>query len=149
MNQEAQSVEQEDVPNEAPIQFIQPKIIPPRVLLEILIEGNYEENTDPKESEAYKKALELQQQIDSLRGKDKFKVRILWKVYDGHENQVKSQETKEWLVENSSCKYYCFAAELLYINIDYVKNLLKTIKNFESSIESFKNNQIQFKKKSV
>jgi hypothetical protein len=144
---EAQSVEQEDVPNEAPIQFIQPKIIPPRVLLEILIEGNYEENTDPKESVAYKKALELQQQIDSLRGKDKFKVRILWKVYDGHENQVKSEETKEWLVENSSCKYYCFAAELLYINIDYVKNLLKSIKNFESSVDALKSNRIQFKKK--
>jgi hypothetical protein len=144
---EAQSVEQEDVPNEAPIQFIQPKIIPPRVLLEILIDGNYEENTDPKESEAYKKALELQEQIDTLRGKDKFKVRILWKVYEGQENQVKSEETKEWLIENSSCKYYCFAAEYLYINVDYVKNLLKSIKNFESSVDALKSNRIQFKKK--
>jgi hypothetical protein len=144
---EAQSVEQEDVPNEAPIQFIQPKIIPPRVLLEILIDGNYEENTDPKESEAYKKALELQEQIDTLKGKDKFKVRILWKVYEGQENQVKSEETKEWLIENSSCKYYCFAAEYLYINVDYVKNLLKSIKNFESSVDALKSNRIQFKKK--
>lgn len=147
MNQEAQSVEQEDVPNESPIQFIQPKIIPPRVLLEILIEGNYEENSDPKESIAYKKALELQQQIDSLRGKDKFKVRILWKVYDGEENQIKSKETQEWLIENSSCKYYCFAADISDIDADYVKNLLKSIKNFESSIEQLKTNQIQFKKK--
>lgn len=147
MNQEAQSVEQEDVPNQAPIEFIQPKIIPPRVLLEILIEGNYEENSDPKESIAYKKALELQQQIDALKAKHKFKVRILWEVYDGEENQIKSKETQEWLIENSSCKYYCFAADISDIDSDYVKNLLKSIKNFESSIEQLKTNKIQFKKK--
>lgn len=147
MNIEAQSVEQEDVPNEQPIQFIQPKIIPPRVLLEILIEGNYPENSDPKESPAYKKALELQEQIDLLPKKDRFKVRILWKVYEGQENGEKSEETKDWLIENSSCKYYCFAAEFLYINVDYVKKLLKSIKNFESSIDELKKHTIQFKKK--
>jgi hypothetical protein len=147
MNQEAQSVEQEDVPNQAPIEFIQPKIIPPRVLLEILIEGNYEENSDPKESSAYKKALELQEQIDTIRGKDKFKVRILWKVYEGEENQIKSKETQEWLIENSSCKYYCFAPDFLFINAYYVKTLLKTIKSFESSVEELKIHHIQFKKK--
>lgn len=153
-NEHVESVEQEDVPHlEEPV-IIQPKIIPPRVLLEILIYGAFEPGTDAKDSETYKKALELQQQIEALRGKDKFRVRILWKTVEGETpiNYDQAEELKEWLIENSSCKYYHMIPYVAQPNYKtfapgYVKDLLKEIKNFEKSLTSFKESGLQLKKK--
>lgn len=151
---EVQTVEQEDVPNQEQPVLIHPKVIAPRVLLEILVYGAFEPGTDPKESEAYKKALELQTQIDALRGKDKFRVRILWKTTESLTplNYDQAEELKEWLIENSSCKYYHFIPYVIRNNYKliapgYVKDLLNEIKNFEKALGKFKEAQIELKRK--
>jgi hypothetical protein len=138
--------------NQQPV-IIQPKIIPPRVLLEVLVYGDYLPGTEPKESNVFQKALNLQQQIDSLRGKDKFRVRILWKGVEGIEpmNYEKSKECEEWLIENSSCKYYHIVTYRFDSPIEfpenYIKDKLKHIKDFEKSMSKFKESQIQLKRK--
>lgn len=158
MNEEIKltEVEQlEDVVHEESQQpvIIQPKITPPRVLLEVLIYGDYEPETDPKESNVYKKALNLQQQIDSLRGKDKFRVRILWKGIEaqGPISYDQSKECEEWLIENSSCKYYYMVPYKFDWPIEfpanYIKDKLKKIKDFEKAMSKFKASQIQLKRK--
>jgi len=148
--EQLEDVAQEE--NQQPV-IIQPKIIPPRVLLEILIYGDYPEGSDPKESSVFQKALSLQQQIDSLRGKDKFRVRILWKGIEAKSpmNYDQSQECQEWLIENSSCKYYHLVAYRFDSPIEfpenYIKDKLKAIKDFEKSITNFKNTGLHIKKK--
>jgi hypothetical protein len=146
-NEHVEMVESEDVANQEQPVIIQPKIIPPRVLLEILVGGGFEKGSDPKESKTYKKALELQEQIEGLRGKNKLMVRILWKTYEGDYNFESESENNAWLIENSSCKYYVFAPELLFINANYIKDLLKTIQTFEKGLVELKNKQINLKKK--
>lgn len=147
-NENVEIVDAEVVENEQQV-FIQPKIIPPRVLLEILVYGAFETGTDAKDSDAYKKALELQEQIEALRGKDKFRVRILWKTIEGKLpiSHDQNEELKEWLIENSSCKYYLFAPDYLFINAHFIKDSLNEIKKFEKAIEKFKSSKIAIKKK--
>ena len=144
-----QFVEQEDVPNQETPVFIQPKIIPPRVLLEVLVYGFFEPGTDPKESKTYLEiALGLQKQIDALRGKNKFRVRILWKMLEEDENNFspKSEDDlTDWLIENSSCKYWIFAPNNPEEN--FIKQSLKEIKKFESALEDFKHTGIVLKRK--
>jgi hypothetical protein len=144
---EVQTVEQQDVPNQEQPVLIHPKVIAPRVLLEILVYGSFEPGTDPKESDAYKKALELQDQIDRLRGKDKFRVRILWKTLEGEITPEKETEMRNWLIENSSCKYYLFAASFWGIEAYYIKDRLKIIEQFEKSISILKEAKIELKRK--
>lgn len=152
-NENVETVTAEVIENEQPV-VIQPKITPPRVLLEILIYGAFEPGTDAKDSETYKKALELQQQIEGLRGKDKFRVRILWKTVEGETpiNYDQAEELKEWLIENSSSKYYHMIPYVVQPNYKlfargYVKDLLKEIKNFEKALTKFKESGLQIKKK--
>jgi hypothetical protein len=153
-NEHVEMVESEDVANQEQPVIIQPKIIPPRVLLEILVFGTFEPNSDPKESETYKKALELQNQINTLRGKDKLRVRILWKTFESSAPLTydQAEELKEWLIENASCKYYHFIPYVIRTNYKliapgYVKDLLKEIKNFEKAIVKFKESKIELKRK--
>ena len=151
-NENVETVIAEVIPNEQPV-IIQPKITPPRVLLEILIYGDYPVGSDPKQSTVFQKALNLQQQIDSLRGKDKYRVRILWKGIEVKEpiNYDQSQECQEWLIENSSCKYYHMIAYRFDSPIEfpenYIKDKLKEIKDFEKSMSKFKQSKIQLKRK--
>lgn len=146
---EVQTVEQEDVPNQEQPVVIQPKVIAPKVLLEILVYGLFEPGTDPKESDTYKNAIALQEQIDALRGKDKFRVRILWRTLESSNIMTRDQqkELKEWLIEHSSCKYYYFASVYAYSMPNYVKNLLKEIKYFEKALAKFKDSKIELKRK--
>jgi hypothetical protein len=146
-NENVEMVESEDVANQEQPVIIQPTITPPRVLLEILVGGSFIKGSNPKDSKTFKKALELQDQIDRLRGKNKFMVRILWKTYEGDYNIESETENNEWLIENSSCKYYVFAPELLFVQANYIKDLLKAIQNFEKGLLELKNKQINFKKK--
>jgi hypothetical protein len=144
---EVQNVEQEDIPNQQEQQLVFPKIVAPRILLEVLIYGFYKNGEEPKDSQAYKDALELQKQIDNLRGKDKYRARILWKVIEGDEHNVdrkEEDEVIEWLIENSSCKYYVFSAG---VEENFIKNCLKNIKKFESALETFKYTGIILKRK--
>jgi hypothetical protein len=155
MNEEIKVTEVEqldDVVQEKPV-IIQPTIVPPRVLLEVLIYGDYPVGSDPKQSSVFQKALDLQQQIDSLRGKDKFRVRILWKGIEVKEpmNYDQSQECQEWLIENSSCKYYHLVNYRFDSPIEfpenYIKSKLKAIKDFEKSLQTLKSVGLQIKKK--
>ena len=148
-NENVETVTAEVIPNEEQPVIIQPTITPPKVLLEILVYGAFETGTDAKDSDAYKKALELQEQIEALRGKDKFRVRILWKTIEcklpmGYDE---NEELKEWLIENSSCKYYLFAPDYLFIDAHFIKDSLAEIKNFEKAIQKFKASNISIKKK--
>jgi hypothetical protein len=144
---EVQKVEQEDVPNQEEPQLVFPKVVAPRVLLEVLVYGFYKNGEEPKDSHAYKDALELQKQIDDLRGKDKYRARILWKVIEGDEHDPFNKEESdlvEWLIDNSSCKYYVFATG---VEENFIKNCLKNIKKFESALQTFKNTNIEIKRK--
>jgi hypothetical protein len=133
--------------NQQPV-IIQPKIIPPRVLLEILVMGTNDEGSEPTTSKCYHKALLMQTQIDNLRGKDKFRVRILWRTMEGKLDAHKRDEMIDWLVENASCKYYIISPDLQpEISETYVKDLLKNIKDFEKSVTNFKESGLQIKKK--
>jgi hypothetical protein len=144
---EVQKVEQEDVPNQEEPQLVFPKVVAPKVLLEILIPGTYKEGTEPKDSAEYKEAIELQKQIDNLRGKDKYRVRILWKTIESDQNNEilseKEDEMYDWLVENSSCKYYVYG----HLEENFIKNCLKSIKRIENELETFKYTGIVLKRK--
>jgi len=146
-NENVETVIAEVMPNEQPV-IIQPKIIPPRVLLEILVMGTHDEGSEPTTSQCYQKALLMQTQIDNLRGKDKFRVRILWRTMEGKLDAHKRDEMINWLVENASCKYYIISPDLQpQITETYVKDLLKNIKDFEKALSNFKESCLQIKKK--
>ena len=146
-NENVETVIAEVMPNEQPV-IIQPKIIPPRVLLEILVMGTHDEGSEPTTSQCYQKALLMQTQIDNLRGKDKFRVRILWRSMEGKLDAHKRDEMINWLVENASCKYYIISPDLQpQITETYVKDLLKNIKDFEKALSNFKQSSLQIKKK--
>ena len=146
-NENVETVIAEVMPNEQPV-IIQPKIIPPRVLLEILVMGTHDEGSEPTTSQCYQKALLMQTQIDNLRGKDKFRVRILWRSMEGKLDAHKRDEMINWLVENASCKYYIISPDLQpQITETYVKDLLKNIKDFEKALSNFKESSLQIKKK--
>ncbi len=143
---EVQNVEQEDVQNQEEQQLVFPKVIAPKILLEVLMYGFYKNGEEPKDSQAYKDALELQKQIDALRGKDKYRVRILWKVTEGDEDNMTSKEEDEvmdWLMENCSCKYYVWG----HLEENFIKNCLKSIKRIENELETFKYTGIALKRK--
>lgn len=143
---EVQKVEQEDVPNQEEQQLVFPKVIAPKVLLEVLMYGFYKNGEEPKDSQGYKDALELQKQIDALRGKDKYRVRILWKVTEGDEHNMSTEEEDEvmdWLMENCSCKYYVWG----FLKENFIKNCLKSIKRIENELETFKYTGIALKRK--
>lgn len=145
-NENVETVTAEVIPNEQPI-IIQPKIIPPRVLLEILVMGTHGEGSDATTSNCYQKALLMQGQIDNLRGKDKFRVRILWRTMEGKLDAHKRDEMIVWLIENASCKYYIISPDLQpTISETYVKDLLKNIKDLEKSLKNFKESGLQIKK---
>jgi hypothetical protein len=134
--------------NQQPV-IIQPKIIPPRVLLEVLVYGCFTPGTDPKESETYlETALVLQKQIDALRGKNKYRVRILWKMLEADYNNFSwenEDDLVKWLIENSSCKYWILAPHKPEEN--FIKQSLKEIKKFEGALEDFKHTGITLKRK--
>jgi len=146
---QAELVQQEDVVQEQPV-MIQPTIIPPRVLLELLVFGVHETGSDPKKSDAYNTAVTLQEQINKLRGKEKFMVRILWKTQELNENAEKEiNDSKQWLIDTSSCKYYVFVMSGYTVPLpdNFIKERLKAIKQFEKSMSNLKQLQINFKKK--
>lgn len=156
-NENVETVTAEVIPNlEQPV-IIQPTIKPPRVLLEILVFGIHLPGTDVKKSDGYLAALKLQEQIDKLRGKEKLMVRILWKTQELNDAAQKEiDESLEWLIENSHCKYYTFCyvtnnheymPKNHGIEDGYVKDKLTAIKKFEKALSDFKQSEVNIKKK--
>lgn len=159
-----EKVEQEDVPNGQEPTVIHPTIKPPRVLFEILMLGKHLKGEDPQESPCYKMALEYQKQIDALRGNDCFKVRILWKSIEVEKGEIITydvhEENKEWLIDNSECRFYYLddwasrePQDLMkQLNPelwkkDFVKTMFNPIKSFVNAHQKMIGNQIKMSQK--
>jgi len=159
-----ENVEQEDVPNGQEPVVIQPTIKPPKVLFEILMLGLHFKGENPQDSECYKMALEYQKQIDALRGNDCFKVRILWKSIELEEDEELTdevhQENKQWLIDNSECRFYYLddwaSSEVHELwkqfhqdlwKKDFIKRKFNPIKSFVNSHQKMLGNQIKMSEK--
>ena len=112
---------------------------PPRVLIEILVFGH--DKDKPKVHELNK---ELQDQLSKHR-KTKNRVRVFWRI----NNDESHEEMKQWLIDNSECKYYVFATDGKNYNVssNYVLQLTETIQKLEKSIESMKSLKLMISKK--
>jgi uncharacterized protein YutE (UPF0331/DUF86 family) len=88
-----------------------------------------------KDKERIKKMMaELEKQINSSR-KAKYRTRVLWYLDNGEKT---IEEKKQWLIENSNCKYYLFTPDNYDISSNYIKSLIDTIKSYEDSIQTLK-----------
>lgn len=120
-----------------PENVITPSPVISRALLEVCVYGAMEKGTDPLQSEVYKVAEELQNQINNC-GKNKTKGRVLWyiKEVEGSKKPTAEniEQAKEWVIENSVCKYYVLInAHTQLISENYIKTIFQNIKNFEES----------------
>jgi hypothetical protein len=101
----------------------------PKILIELLVYGV------EKDKERIKKMMaELEKQINSSR-KAKYRTRVLWYLDNGEKT---IEEKKQWLIENSNCKYYLFTPDNYDISSNYIKSLIDTIKSYEDSIQTLK-----------
>lgn len=101
----------------------------PKILIELLVFGL------EKDRDKIKKMLEeLDKQINASR-KAKYRTRVLWYMDNGEKSV---DEKKEWLIDNSNCKYYLFTPENYVISSNYIKSLIDTVKSYEDSIKTLK-----------
>lgn len=101
----------------------------PKILIELLVFGL------EKDRDKIKKMLEeLDKQINASR-KAKYRTRVLWYMDNGEKS---ADEKKEWLIDNSNCKYYLFTPESYAISSNYIKSLIDTVKSYEDSIKTLK-----------
>ena len=101
----------------------------PKILIELLVFGV------ESDREKIKKMLEeLDKQINASR-KAKYRSRVLWYIDKGEKSV---DEKKQWLIENSNCKYYLFTPENYNVSPNYIKSLIDTIKSYEESIKNLK-----------
>ncbi len=107
-----------------------PKLKVPRILLEILVVGS-----SRHESKVKRLLKDIQSQFDALKTKDQQRVRLLWIKDDGTKT---TEEARQWLIENSYCKYYIFTPETYSVKTDFVKEALKKINAFETAHSSIK-----------
>jgi hypothetical protein len=118
---------------------IEVKQKPHRVLIEILVFG-YEKDK-PRIHELNK---ELQEQLSKHR-KTKNRVRVFWRI----NNDETVEEMKQWLIDNSECKYYVFATDGSNYKVpsNFVVSIVDKIKKLEDSINALRNAQIEVSKK--
>ena len=112
-----------------------------RILLEICVFGK-----DKDKPKVHELNVALQEQITKHR-KAKYRARVFWRV----NNDESYQEMKEWMIENSCCKYYVFATDGQDYSVksDFVLNALNKIKKLEDALTSVKNANIIRSNKSV
>jgi hypothetical protein len=105
-----------------------------KALVEVMVFGK--EKDKPKVNELN---MALQEQINKHR-KTHHRVRIFWRVNDDETYD----EMKQWMVENSCCKYYVFATdgENYSVKSDFVLSILNKIKKLEDALLSIKNANI-------
>ena len=122
-----------------PQEGIEVKQKPHRVLIEILVFGH--DKDKPKVHELNK---ELQEQLSKHR-KTKNRVRVFWRI----NNDETIEEMKQWLVDNSECKYYVFATDGKNYTVasNFVISIVDKIKKLEDSINAVRNAQIEVSKK--
>lgn len=100
----------------------------PMTLLEFLVYGV--EDDKPKIDRVCRK---IQEQMGKVK-KGHF-TRILWYVDKG---ELTDDQKKEWLINNSKCKYHIFVPTTYLVKPDYVKNTLMQIKALEYAIDNAK-----------
>lgn len=122
-----------------PQEGIEIKQKPARILVEILVFGH-----DKDKPKVHELNNELQKQISSHR-KTRTRARVFWKI----NNDESNEEMKQWLIDNSECKYYVFATDGSDYKIpsNYVVSIVDKIKKLEDSIKSMKDSKIELSKK--
>jgi hypothetical protein len=122
-----------------PQEGIEVKQKPHRVLVEILVFGH--DKDKPRIHELNK---QLQQQLSKHR-KTKNRVRVFWRV----NNDESIEEMKQWLIDNSECKYHVFATDGKNYSVanNFVVSIVDKIKKLEDSIASVKKSGIVLSKK--
>jgi len=115
----------------------------PRILFEILVYGT------EKEKKTIQRILaDLTSQLDSHR-KIRARARVLWYIDKGEKSVA---EKKEWLIENSHCKYATYIGEEdggFAIPKDFVKRRLDKIRRLEDSLVDMKKNAIFVRPKHI
>lgn len=84
-------------------------------------------------SKIHKLFTKLQEQMGKV--KKGHLCRILWYIDKG---ELTDDQKKEWLINNSKCKYHIFVPTTYLVKPDYVKNTLMQIKALEYAIENAK-----------
>lgn len=122
-----------------PVPGIEVKQKPHRVLVEILVFGH-----DKDKTKVHNLNKELQEQLSKHR-KTKNRVRVFWRV----NNDESIEEMKQWLIDNSECKYYVFATDGKNYTIpnNFVVSVVDKIKKLEDSILAIRNAGIVVSKK--
>ena len=113
-----------------------------KVLVEILVYG-----VESDKEKINKFMSDIQEQI--VKAKQSRRVRLLFYIDKGEKSD---EEKKQWLIENSVCKYYIIinpkdeAFKGFVVPKDYIKNCMKNIKMFEESYEKMKQIGVTIKK---
>lgn len=113
-----------------------------KVLVEILVYG-----VESDKEKINKFMSDIQEQI--VKAKQSRRVRLLFYIDKGEKSD---EEKKEWLIENSVCKYYIVinpkdeAFKGFVVPKDYIKYCMKNIKMFEESYEKMKYIGVTIKK---
>jgi len=112
---------------------------PHRVLVEIMVFGH-----DKDKSKVHNLNKELQEQLSKHR-KTKNRVRVFWRI----NNDETIEEIKQWLIDNSECKYYVFATDgsNYIVPPNFVASVVDKIKKLEDSIASIKASGIELSRK--
>lgn len=120
---------------------VTPKQKVSKVLLEVMVFGK-----DKDKDSVHKLNVALQEQINKHR-KAHNRVRIFWRI----NNDETHEQIKQWMIENSCCKYYVFATDGQDYSVksDFVLNALNKIKKLEDALTSVKNSNIIRSNKSV
>jgi hypothetical protein len=120
---------------------VTPKQKVSKVLLEIMVFGK-----DKNKDDVHKLNVALQDQINKHR-KAHNRARIFWRI----NNDETHEQIKQWMIENSCCKYYVFATDGQDYSVksDFVLNALNKIKKLEDALTSVKNANIIRSNKSV
>ena len=85
--------------------------------------------------------------IEYWKRKGKSGKNVAMYTHDDLDGIFSAIEMKNWLIENSSCKYHLFAASFWGIEAFYIKDRLKMIQKFEKELAIFKESQIELKRK--
>ena len=105
-----------------------------KALVEIMVFGK-----DKDKPKVHELNVALQKQINKHR-KAHNRVRIFWRV----NNDETYDQMKQWMIENSCCKYYVFATDGKDYSIksDFVLGILNKIKKLEDALSAIKNANI-------
>jgi len=132
-------MKKEDVTTPEPQEGIEVKQKPARILVEILVFGH--EKDKPRIHELNK---ELQEQLSKHR-KTKNRVRVFWRI----NNDDTIEQMKQWLIDNSECKYYVFATDGSNYKVpsNFVVSIVDKIKKLEDSIAAMRSSGIELSRK--